>query len=457
MYFYYMEAHMALNDCYQEELRSYQDRTGKSKLAYDRAQQFLAGGETRSVSYYPPYPLTINHGEGCKIFDLDGNQYHDFINNYTSLIHGHAHPQVTEAIAKASARGTAVPAGIEEQVQLAELLCNRIPGLERIRFCNSGTEATLFAVRAAKAFTGKFGLLKVLGGYHGTTDMMEYNVAPVFDETHPEKMCIAKPDIAGVNTSIAQDMYIMPYNDLNTAEEILKKHGSRIAAIIIEPFLGAGGLIPAATGYLQGLRSLADRYGVLLIFDEVQSLRLSEGGAQKRYGIIPDLSAFGKMIGGGLAVGGFGGKKEIMDIFNPLMPNHLTQSGTFNGNRPTMAAGYVAMKLFDQMACNRLEKLAERLEGGIEKAFHDLQMDGCVTRAGSLMNYHFTKAKPYDYFTACHDNKEYLKIMHLKLLKRGIFAAPRGTIALSTVMDDFVIENAITAFSDSLKEIEASL
>jgi len=448
---------MGLDGCYQQELREYEHRTPNSKKAYEKARQFLAGGETRSVSYYPPYPLTIVRGEGCKIYDLDGNQYYDFINNYTSLIHGHAHPQVTAAIAAACTIGTAVPAGIEEQVNLAELLCNRLPGVDRMRFCNSGTEATLFAVRAAKAFTGKFGLVKALGGYHGTTDMMEYNVAPTFDEAHPENMCIATPDIAGVSTCIAQDMYIMPYNDLNATEAILKEHSSRIAAIIVEPFLGAGGLIPAAPGYLQGLRSLADRYHILLVFDEVQSLRLSDGGAQKRYGVIPDLTAFGKMIGGGLAVGGFGGSKEIMDVFDPSKTNHLTQSGTFNGNRATMAAGLAAMSLFDQAACDRLEKMAERLEENMEKAFHDLKVEGCVTRAGSLMNYHFAEEKPYDYFTACHDNKEILKVMHLQLLKRGIFPAPRGTIALSTAMEDGVIQDASTAFFDSLKAIKACL
>jgi glutamate-1-semialdehyde 2,1-aminomutase len=448
---------MELDECYQLELSTYLDRTKNSRKAYEKAKQYLTGGETRSVSYYPPYPLTIDHGAGCKIYDLDGNQYYDFINNYTSLIHGHANIEVTEAITKACAKGTAVPAGIEDQVKLAELLCNRIPGVDRIRFCNSGTEATLFAVRAAKAYTGKFGLLKALGGYHGTTDMMEYNVAPTFDEANPENMCIAKPDIPGVSTSIAQDMYIMPFNDLDAAESILQKHGTKIAAIIIEPFLGAGGLIPAAPGYLQGLRSLADRYNVLLIFDEVQSLRLSEGGAQKRYDVTPDLSAFGKIIGGGLPVGGFGGRNEVMDVYNPSNPKHLTQSGTFNGNRATMAAGYAAMKLYDQTACDRLEKLAEQLESKMEKAFHELQIDGCVTRAGSLMNYHFTSERPYDYFTACRDKKDILKIMHLQLLKRGVFAAPRGTIALSTAMDESVISDACHAFYASLQALKPYL
>ncbi len=446
---------MDIKEYYTRETEAYQKRTPKSGEMYQQACRYIAGGETRSVSYYYPYPLTIARGSGCEIYDLDGNKYYDFINNYTSLIHGHANPQIIEAMAKAQEKGTAVPAGISEQVQLAELLCERVPSVERVRFCNSGTEATLFAVRAAKAYTGRPGLIKVLGGYHGTTDMMEYNVSPHIDLSKPEESLIPKPDIRGVSEQIAKDMYIMHFNDLACTEEILKKSADRIAAIIVEPFLGAGGLIPAKEGYLKGLRDLADKYDVLLIFDEVQALRLSDGGAQKRYGVTPDLSAFGKIIGGGLAVGGFGGKKEIMDVFDPRTPGHLSQSGTFNGNRPTMAAGYTALSLYDQSACDRLEHLAERLEKGLTDSFTHNGISGCVTRAGSLMNYHFSEIVPYDYITSLYDNKEILKIVHLGLLKRGVFVAPRGTIALSTPMTETVIDETIHAFDETLAEIKA--
>lgn len=448
---------MNIDQYYGQECAEYQKRTARSAEMFKRACNCLAGGETRSVSYYYPYPLTIARGVGCEITDLDGNRYYDFINNYTSLIHGHAHPQIVGAIQKAAEKGTAVPAGIEEQVLLAELLCSRVPSVERVRFCNSGTEATLFAVRAAKAYTGKSGLIKVLGGYHGTTDMMEYNVSPKVNPDNLSDAYVPRPDIKGVSTRIAKDMYIMNFNDPESTEAILKEHADEIAAIIVEPFLGAGGLIPAKDGYLKSLRELATRYHVLLIFDEVQALRLSDGGAQKRYGVTPDLSAFGKIIGGGLAVGGFGGRKDIMDLFNPVNSGYLSQSGTFNGNRPTMAAGYTALSLYDQSACDRLEKLAERLQSGLENAFRKNGIDGCVTRAGSLMNYHFSKIVPYDYPTSLSDNKNILKVVHLGLLKRGIFAAPRGTIALSTPMTEQVIDSAVGAFDETLGEIKACL
>ena len=444
---------MSFEIMYEKECAEYREKTPESERLYKRFCGCLAGGETRSVSYYHPYPLTIDHGKGCEIFDADGNRYYDFVNNYTSLIHGHANPQVLEAMYSAAQKGTAAPAGLIEQMELAEYICGRVPSVERMRFCNSGTEATLFAVRAAKAFTGKTGLLKALGGYHGTTDMMEYNVSPGWKPGHPEELYIPRPDIRGVSERIADEMYIMPYNNLEATEHILEKHADSIAAIIIEPFLGAGGLIPAAPGYLAGLRKLADKYQVLLIFDEVQAFRLSDGGAQKRFGVKPDLTAFGKIIGGGLAVGGFGGRKDIMDVFNPEKAGFLSQSGTFNGNRPTMAAGLETLKLYTQAECDRLERLAERLQAKLEKAYQESGVTGCITRSGSLMNYHFTAVVPRDYETVSTDNREYLKLMHLKLLKRGIFAAPRGMFVLSTPMDEAVIDAAGDAFCNAMKEL----
>ncbi|MEY8353159.1 aspartate aminotransferase family protein [Lachnospiraceae bacterium 54-53] len=441
---------MKMNECYHDLIKAYKGKTKASGKAYGTASQYLAGGETRSVSYYDPYPLNIIYGSGCRIYDEDKNPYYDCINNYTSLIHGHAHPEITEAIAKAAEKGTAVVAGMSEQVDLARLLCGRVPCVERIRFCNSGTEAVLFAVRAAKAYTGRPCIVKILGGYHGTTDMMEYNVSPEVDREHPEKMCIAKPDIRGVSEKIADEILIIPFNDMERAEEVFKQHGDSVAAVITEPFLGAGGMIPARKEYLEKLRELTEKHGAVLIFDEVQSLRLSEGGGQKCYQVIPDLSAFGKIIGGGLAVGAFGGKKEIMELFSPAVSGYLSQSGTFNGNRVTMAAGFRTLSLYNQRACDRLEELAVRLEGHIRKAFMTAQTDGCVTRAGSLMNYHFMKEEPEDYASGAKDDKELFKIMHLEMLMRGVFLAPRGMIALSTPMTEPVIDEIGMKFEESL-------
>lgn len=446
---------MSLEEYYEKLTKEYAGRTTKSGIQFEKAKKYLAGGETRTVSYYPPYPLTIDYGKGYEIFDLDGNRYVDFINNYTSLIHGHANDKITEAIQRAAAKGTAVPAGIEEQVALAELICTRVPCAERIRFCNSGTEATLFAVRAAKAYTGKDGIIKMLGGYHGTTDMMEYNVSlPKKEYASVEEMCIPAPDIKGVSSRLAEEMYIVPFNRLEAVEKVLAESADKIAALIMEPFLGAGGLIPAEEAYVKGVRELTEKYHVLLIFDEVQALRLSEGGAQKRYGVVPDIAAFGKIIGGGLPVGAVAGKEEIMEVFNPVRKDALTQSGTFNGNRVTMAAGYASLIQYNQAACDRLEQLAERAEQLMEEAFAKTGITGCVTRAGSLMNYHFLEKKPTCYEEGRNEDKMLFRLMHLEMLKRGFFVAPRGMIALSTPMDEVVIDAFGNAFHDSLSEIK---
>ena len=443
---------MSVNEYYESLKKEYVERTQISGRAFEKAKMYLAGGETRTVSYYSPYPLTIESGKGYVLYDVDGNRYVDFINNYTSLIHGHANEKITEAISNAATRGTATPAGIEEQVKLAELMAERIPCVDTVRFCNSGTEATLFATRAAKVYTGRNGIVKIFGGYHGTTDMMEYNVCPPnIDYENPEKNLIPRPDIEGVSDKIASEMYVIPYNDLVAAEKVLSEHGKEIAAVIIEPFLGAGGVIPAKKKFLDGLRALCTKYGCLLIFDEVQSLRLSEGGAQKLYGVVPDISAFGKIIGGGLPVGAVGGRRDVMDVFNVAGKNPVTQSGTFNGNRVTMAAGYAALIQYKQDDCDRLEHLAIKLQHGIDVAFKATGIDGCTTRAGSLLNVHFIKEIPEDYLSVTQEDKQLVKVLHLEMLKRGIFMAPRGLMVLSTPMNDMVIDSCIDAFKDSLE------
>ena len=349
---------MGLEGYYENLKKEYAEKNPISGKAFEKAKLYLAGGETRTVSYYPPFPLTIESGKGATITDVDGNRYYDFLNNYTSLIHGHANEKIANAICDVAKRGTAAPAGIEEQVKLAELLVERVPCVEQVRFCNSGTEATLFATRAAKVYTKKNGIVKMLGGYHGTTDMMEYNVSPdTLDYEKPENNLIPRPDIPGVSEKIADEMFIIPYNDIDTAKKVIEEHAKEIAAVIVEPFLGAGGVIPAKKEFLQALRDITKANDVLLIYDEVQGLRLSEGGAQKKYGVIPDIAAFGKIIGGGLPVGAVGGRKDIMDVFNSTSKVHVTQSGTFNGNRATMAAGYAAMIQYKQCDCVSLENL----------------------------------------------------------------------------------------------------
>lgn len=441
---------------YEEALRQerdlYMKRTPKSKAAFEKAKRCLAGGECRSIACFDPYPFTVDYGEGCRIHDLDGNVYLDFLNNYTSLIHGHAHPALTKAISEAAAKGTACPAGIPEQVELAEILCGRMEHVDLVRFCNSGTEATMFAVRAARAYKKRDGVIKMLGGYHGTHDVVEFSVSPKITSGVDLKRPIANEP--GVPSASGEDVYIARYNSLEDVEDILRAHADRIACILVEPFLGTTGMIPAKPGYLQGLRRLADQYGVLLVIDEVQGLRLSTGGAQKKFGVRADLCSFGKIIGGGLAVGGFGGRGDIMSLYDHYGNDFpLKQSGTFNGNRPTMAGGVAAMKLLDEAAIQCLETLGARLEEGMERAIAERALNMSVTREGSLLNIHFVKEPPYDYETAYADHNPAAPLWYLAMLNSGVFPAPRGLFVLSTVMTEAEVDKASEAFAHSLDVI----
>lgn len=442
---------MDIKEVYEHSIEKYRARTPLSAKAFEEAQMYLAGGECRSIAYFYPYPFTLDHSSGCVMYDVDGNEYYDFLSNYTSLIHGHAHPDITRALCRAAKRGTISPAGIEEQVQLAKMITERVNSVERIRFCNSGTEATMFAIRTARAYKQKSGVIKMLGGYHGTHDAVECSISPALCD----EICGAdqkpKPE-PGVSAGAMQDVYIAPYNNLDAVENILKNNDD-IACIIVEPFMGTTGMIPARPSYLQGLRDLSDKYDVVLIIDEVQAFRLSTGGAQKKYGVDADLCTFGKFIGGGLSVGAFGGKKEIMAVFDHDRENPMSQSGTFNGNRVAMAGGIEALKLLDQKAIDYIDSLAERLEKGFRDEIKKRNLGITTTREGSLLNVHFMSDEPYDYVTAYESNKTINKIWYLEMLTRGIFPAPRGLFVISTVMDEKVIDAAIDAFGESLDVI----
>jgi glutamate-1-semialdehyde 2,1-aminomutase len=443
------EQKMTFQEFINATVADYKGRTQASQAAYGQARDVIGGGETRSVSYVNPYPLAIDTGSGAYIRDLDTNEYIDFISNYTSLIHGHANPAILSAIQAALTKVTAVPAGIAEQAELAGMLCARVPSVDNVRFCNSGTEATMFAVRAARAYTGKDGVIKMLGGYHGTTDIFEYSVSPSLKQCEVSSFAPI-PESAGISVNAGKDLFVAPFNDPDSVEAILREHSNQISCIITEPFLGAGGVIPAKPGYLKALRDLADRYNVLLIVDEVQGLRLSEGGAQKKYGVNADLSAFGKVIGGGLPVGAFGGREDIMAVFDPRKDGHLAQSGTFNGNRITMAAGVASLCLLDQQSIDRIDSYGEKLQEGMRKIIEKHHAPMVTTREGSLLNIHFLEEEPFDYVSSISDIDAFMYPFYLMMLNAGIFCAPRGLFVVSTVMTQKEIDKALDAFDDAV-------
>ncbi|MFZ5918224.1 MAG: aspartate aminotransferase family protein [Chloroflexota bacterium] len=429
----------------------YFSRTGQSRQQDARARQFMPGGDTRTSTYFGPYPSYMERGEGCHLYDCDGNQYIDFLNNYTSLIHGHNHPAVVAATYAQLALGTAFASAARVQADLAQIICERVPSIDLVRFTNSGTEATLMAMRTARAYTGKDIIIKMDGGYHGTHDFAEINVMADYQAQDRPRVQIGSP---GVPACILDAMRVTRFNDLALTEELLKENEGRVAAVIMEPVLGASGGIPPAPGYLEGMRALTEKYGVLLIFDEIITFRVSLGGMQKLHGVTPDLTALGKIIGGGFAVGAFGGKKEIMERYTPGHPQMIVHAGTFNGHNVTMAAGIATLENYDQAAVDRINGLGDRLRDGFNEAFRAAGIKGRSYGFGSLVMVHWTDnpiSTPKDVILSMGAAGDLPRLLHLEMMNRGIFAASRGMYAISTAMTETEIDRAVEAFEATLR------
>ena len=321
------------------ELQRYHQITPRSRAAWENAKQHLPGGDSRTSIFWAPYPVFADHGQGCRLWDLDGTERIDFANSMTSLILGHADPHVVAAVQEQATKGLVYNAPNQHQVELAQLLCDRIPSMDMVRFTNSGTEATMNTLRGARAFTGRTKYAKAEGGYHGTHNDVEVNVrtdpAQAGDPRRPQPV----PGVAGLPPEVVDQVLILPYNDTDSTRRLLEEHRGQLAAVMVEPVLGGSGMIPADPDYLTMLRDYTASDGSILIFDEVISYRVAPGGSQEYYGVTPDMTALGKIIGGGMAVGAFGGRHDIMAQFDPTQGPKVDHSGTFNANPMTMVAG----------------------------------------------------------------------------------------------------------------------
>jgi len=329
------------------------------------------------------------------------------------------------------------------------MLCSRIPSVDMVRYCNSGTEAALFAIRAARAFSGKDIILKMDGGYHGTSDSVLVNAISDPSERDPLTSCL---DSKGIPDSVLNTTLVVPFNDLRAVEKTLKEHEGMIAAIILEPMPG-NGTLPPQEGYLKGMRELADSHGVLLIFDEVITFRLSLGGMQEVSGVEPDLTVLGKIIGGGFPVGALGGKKELMMQFDPNRRDSLFHTGTFSGNEITMIAGLAAMETYDSGAISRINDLGDRLSKGITGVFRKAGIKGRAIGLGSLVTVHWSTGEinnAKDGSMAKKSAGELPGLLHLEMMNRGIFTAPRNMYAVSTPMSEREIDEALKAFEETL-------
>ncbi|MEA2667069.1 MAG: glutamate-semialdehyde -aminomutase, partial [Chloroflexota bacterium] len=376
----------------------------------------------------------------------------DMLGNYTAMILGHAHPKVVEAINKQAARGTAFAAANPIEVELATLLCERIPSLELVRFCNSGTEATMFAMRLARVFTGRPKIARIEGGYHGTHDYAEVSTHPETAEAGAADRPIARPDSIGTPDWALRDTVVLPFNHPDAAERILRDQAGQVAAVILEPIIGAGGVIASTHEFLERLRSVTRALGMLLIFDEVISLRVAPGGAQQLYGITPDLTTMGKIIGGGLPVAAFGGRADVMELMDPRRQPNLPQGGTYNGNPLGMAAGVAALKELTPDVYEDLNRKGARVKDQLTEVFASHAMAAQVNSAGSLLAIHFTDVPVVDYRTKATSNQTITRDFFLALVNHGVLMAPRAMGALSTPMGEHDIQEFVDAVDAVLEE-----
>ena len=412
----------------------------------------MPGGTTRTTTYFDPYPIYIERGQGCRVWDVDGVERLDALGNYTAMILGHAHPRIVEAIRRQAERGTGFAAANPVEVELATLLCERVPSLDAVRFCNSGTEATMFAMRLARAFTGRPKIARVEGGYHGTHDYAEVSTHPVVVEAGPADAPIARPDSIGTPGWVIEQTVVLPFNNPDAAESILRHHGSEVAAVILEPVIGSGGVIAATPEFLHRMRAVTQELGMLLIFDEVISLRVAPGGAQEMYGVTPDLTTMGKIIGGGLPVAAFGGRADIMEMLDPRREGSIAQGGTYNGNPLGMAAGLAAMTELTPTVYDDLNRKGARVAELLREVFasHDVPVQ--VNSVGSLFALHFNDKPVVDYRGVAASDKKRMRDFFLALVNHGVLMAPRGMGALSTPMDEGDIEQFIDAVDATVAE-----
>lgn len=437
----------------QEILVNYHRRTPESKAHHEKACTYLPGGDTRTTCYFAPYPTYMRKGSGSRLTDCDENDYIDFLSNYTSLIFGHAHPALTGAAKALLEDGTIFGASTELQYLHARHLSERVASLDKVRYCNSGTEATLFALRGARAFTGKDLVIKMDGGYHGTHDVAEVNVHPDVDAVGLP----AKKLVPGVPASTLQDVLVAPFNDINAVEDLVKAHKNQVAAVIVEPLMGVGGLLYPEPGYLRGLREITARFDVLLIFDEIISFRTHRGGMQALEGVTPDMTTLGKWIGGGFPVGAFGGRSDIMAVFDPSRPGSVAHGGTFNANNLTMGVGLVALKLVDQAAIDRLNQLGDRLKSGMKAALKDARVKAQISGYGSLLGLHWCAELPLNAKETARGVANAGKLpalFHLEMLNRGIYFAPRGMFIISMPMGEQEVDACLHAFEGALEMLK---
>ncbi len=392
----------------------------RSRELFERARQLMPGGVSSPVRAFQAVggdPVVIAYGRGPHVFDVDGRRYVDYVCGYGPMILGHAPPRVAEVVAAAAQRGTAYGATSELEIELARLICEAVPSMELVRFVNSGTEATMSALRLARAATGRDAIVKFEGGYHGHADGLLVRAGS-------GAATLSLPDSSGVPAAYAAETLLAPYNDIEAVQALFEAEGDRIAAVILEPVAANMGVVPPAPGFLEGLREVTTKHGALLIFDEViTGFRLHYGAAQTLLNVTPDITCLGKIIGGGLPVAAYGGRRDLMEQIAPLGP--VYQAGTLSGNPLAMAAGIVTLEMLrPEVVYQRLEITSVYLEDTLRRAARAAEVPVRLNRVGSIMTVFFTAEEVTDYAGALKTDRDRYAAYFRGMLDRGVFLAP---------------------------------
>jgi glutamate-1-semialdehyde 2,1-aminomutase len=430
--------------------KGHEDRSASARL-FERARKVIPGGTSKANMRIRPHPCYIASGAGCRVTDADGVERLDALNNFTALIHGHGFRPIVEAVTRQVARGSAFASSTPEEVELAELLCERVAGLERIRFGNSGTESIMMAIKAARAYTGRDRIAKFEGAYHGYYDDVQVSFNSRPENWGPDDAPASVPSSGGIPKHRVLETLVLPWNDRDACERAIERHRTELAAVIVDPLANQMGFIPPADGFLAFLRDVTRRHGILLIFDEVISFRVGYRGAQGRYGGDPDLTVLGKIMGGGFPVGATGGRAEVMDVFDPGTSGpRILSGGTFSGNPVTMAAGLAAMHAMTEPEFERLETLGRRLRARLDEMLRANGVPGQVTGAASLFRIVLSGRPLRNYRDVDPEAGARADRLCHALLDAGVVVNTNGLGCLSTPMTEREVEEIAVALDRAL-------
>ena len=446
-----------LNQLLEKQKNQYISKTKKSYEMQKISEKYMPGGSTRTTQWMEPYPFYADNAHGSIMTDIDGNNYLDFMINATSLILGHSSEEVKNVLNTQIQKGTAYSAPTEGQAKLAKLITDRTRSMETLRFTNSGTEATMMAIMAARAYTQKHKIAKFEGGYHGTHDHVSISVSPKAEDlkesTHPGIL-----QYPGQPESLLNDVIVLPFNDIEKSKELINAHREDLACLIMEPVISGLGYLPLKQNFLQFTRDITNELDIVLIYDEIQSYRLAPGGAQEIFGITPDLTSLGKIIGGGLPVGAFGGKEEIMETLNPSSNNYkLSHAGTFNGNPLTMEAGAAVMSTLTKDKYTNMNSMGDSLRIKLNSIFDELEIDSQITGIGSLFGINFNSNKIKDYRSFINNNNLLTKVLFMGLLNNGVLMQTKNAGALNIKTTENDLNKLVGLVRDISTEIKSNL